>query len=97
MLGCLFERMQLYDNSLRALSRALELVTPEHEDIVRGNLARVLCKKGRYEDSIKMYQSMKKADFESHCGLALALYKGILYLCCLLYTSFSVRSVPYNT
>lgn len=79
MLGCLFERSRLYANSINALSKALEVVPTEYDDIVRGNLARVLCKAGRYKDSIKMYQSMKKADFESQCGLAIALYKGEMY------------------
>lgn len=83
MLGCLFERCGQYLNSVKVLNRAIQHTSPEHKDIVRGNLARVLLKSDNIQNAIKVYKSISKADFHSQCGLALALFKGKKYKQCI--------------
>ncbi|XP_014670150.1 PREDICTED: tetratricopeptide repeat protein 37-like isoform X2 [Priapulus caudatus] len=78
MYGLLLEHLGLYTEASRAFSRAAQLLeeSSEHQAKVRLNLARILCKLGRYVDAVQLYQTVTgQADFESICGMGLALYQ----------------------
>ena len=80
MLGLILERRQLYQGAAEAFEAALHTLEKSKDcallDIVHSNYARVLVQLQHYEQAIQQYQQVKKADFVTQCGLALAYFKG---------------------
>lgn len=68
----------MYKLAAHEYSVALKLGKEDsQEDHVRVNLARVLVQMGEFDEAIEVCQRIKIASFNSHCQLALALFKGI--------------------
>ncbi|PRD33914.1 UNVERIFIED_CONTAM: Tetratricopeptide repeat protein 37 [Trichonephila clavipes] len=79
ILGMLLERQGIYNASLKAYERALQLLESrtktEFVELVRANYARLLCVVNEPKDAIKEFLLLKKVDISIICGFALALYK----------------------
>lgn len=81
MLGVLCERQHRFKSAKKALTKALQSLKQQQMDEanlvdqVLHNLARVLYQLGEYEASIKCYQKMTEANFNSQVGLALSSCK----------------------
>ncbi|GFY59441.1 tetratricopeptide repeat protein 37 [Trichonephila inaurata madagascariensis] len=79
ILGMLLERQGIYNASLKAYERALQLLESRTEtefvELVRANYARLLCVVSEPKDAIKEFLLLKKVDISIICGFALALYK----------------------
>ncbi|CAG5092823.1 Similar to TTC37: Tetratricopeptide repeat protein 37 (Homo sapiens) [Cotesia congregata] len=79
-LGLLLEREKLYKLAAHEYSVGLKLGKEDsQEDHVRVNLARVLVQMGKFDEAIEVCQRIKIASFNSHCQLALALFKAARY------------------
>ncbi|BFY97470.1 hypothetical protein BsWGS_00510 [Bradybaena similaris] len=79
MQGLLFEHQNLLQSSTDALNNALTLLEkngPEsHINDIRMNLARVLCKQGKYEDSVQQFELCDLSESVEHiCLHGLALF-----------------------
>ena len=85
MLGLVLERQQLYQGAVEAFEEALKLLDVNGEDytlhdMVHSNYGRVLVQLQHYEDALQQYQEVKKADFVTQCGVAVAYFKGKTYI-----------------
>lgn len=77
----MLERQKLFKLAAHEYSVALKLGKDDNqEDQIRVNLARVLVQMGQFNEAIDICQHIKTASFNSHCQLALALFKGIYQL-----------------
>lgn len=78
--GLLLERQKLYNPGASAFSSALKLSSKETErDAVRVNLSRVFVQLNKFDEAVTLCQGIKNADFNSHCQLAVALFKAERY------------------
>ncbi|XP_046427826.1 tetratricopeptide repeat protein 37 isoform X2 [Neodiprion fabricii] len=78
--GLLLERQKLYNPAVRAFTLALKLATKDNEkDSLRVNLSRSLVQLNKFDEAVQLCQGIKNADFNSHCQLALSLFKAERY------------------
>ncbi|XP_012257142.2 tetratricopeptide repeat protein 37 isoform X1 [Athalia rosae] len=78
--GLLLERQKLYNPAGRVFSKALKLVTKDNErDALQVNLSRILIKLNNFDKAVELCQTIKNADFNSHCQLAISLFKAERY------------------
>lgn len=82
MLGILKERLGLNKAASHSYKRALALAPNEnnYRDMSRVNYGRSLTKLGNHREAIEVFTQVKAATFNSGSGLALALFKGNLFL-----------------
>ncbi|XP_046745121.1 tetratricopeptide repeat protein 37 isoform X2 [Diprion similis] len=78
--GLLLERQKLYNPAVKAFTLALKLATKDNEkDSLRVNLSRSLVQLNKFDEAVQLCQSVKNADFNSHCQLALSLFRAERY------------------
>ncbi|XP_055874018.1 tetratricopeptide repeat protein 37-like [Biomphalaria glabrata] len=83
MQGLLFEHQNLLDSSVSAFQKAISLLKEGFRDDsesylndVQINLARVLSKQGKYEESIQLYETCSMtSDVQNTCFYGLTLFK----------------------
>ncbi|ESP01284.1 hypothetical protein LOTGIDRAFT_230642 [Lottia gigantea] len=79
MYGLLLEQQKLYRSSLTALTRCVELLEIEGDQVklnqAKINQARVLCKVGEYEKSVKIFSTITTDQLEDICCYGYSLYK----------------------
>lgn len=83
MFSLLLERQNLNRSALKGIERAVQLLATsgvaEGTSValgVRENYARLLCKNGKYEEAVKIYEMLpSEKSFDVACGLGLALLK----------------------
>ncbi|XP_076296367.1 superkiller complex protein 3 [Lasioglossum baleicum] len=77
--GLLLERQKLYRSSAEQFAIAIHTNVPEEKDAVCLNLGRVLIQLKKYSEAIKLFEAVRRVNYNSQCHLALSLYKAGKY------------------
>lgn len=83
--GLLLQRQKLYKSAAEQFAVAVCNSINNKKDLVCVNLAHVLIKLKKYNEAIKLCQTVQNINYNSQCHLALALFKGnyIFILICI--------------
>ena len=97
MLGILKERMSLKSGASKAFRNALRLSDRTCRDKINMNYGRSLINLNNYPEAIVIYKDVQEATFNSEIGLALALFKGIIFKNYFIVVKFKICLIKEQT